>query len=143
LERLPEQAARRTRNARYLMEQFGRIEGIRPVEVDSRVTQHAWHVFILRYQAEAFGGLHRDDFIRALNAEGIPCGRGYLPLTRSEAIIEGLASLGAGAPSPCPLAEQACDDEAIYLTQNMLLGSTQDMDSIVEAVVKIQRAKGG
>lgn len=142
LSRLPEHMAVRTANANYLVEQLAQLEGLSPLRVDARVTQHAWHVFILRYQPEAFGGLLRDVFIGALNAEGIPCGRGYTPLTHSPAILKGLSGLGAPPPNPCPIAERACNEEAVYLSQNLLLGTRQDMDTIVEAIAKIQRVKG-
>lgn len=142
LTRLPEQTAIRDRNAHYLREQLSQIEGVQPLKIDERVTQHAWHIFIIRYQAEAFGGLSRDDFLKALNAEGIPCGPGYTPLTHSPAVIEGLKKMGLPGPRPCPIAERVCRNEAVYLTQNMLLGTIQDMDSIVEAIAKVQAAKG-
>ena len=40
---------------------------------------------------------------------------------------------------PCPVTEQVCQ-ESVWLFQNLLLGSREDMDDIVEAVAKIQRA---
>ncbi len=138
LERLPEQIARRSRNAAYLAGELGGIEGIRPLTIDERVTQHAWHLFIFRYEADRFGGLSRDAFIEALNAEGIPCSAGYRPLNRSRAILEATNTV---APTSCPVAERACYEEAVWLPQNVLLGTRQDMDQIVEAVAKIQRAK--
>ncbi|MFB0546991.1 MAG: DegT/DnrJ/EryC1/StrS family aminotransferase [Anaerolineae bacterium] len=138
LERLPEQIARRSRNAAYLAGELGCIEGIRPLTIDERVTQHAWHLFIFRYEADRFGGLSRDAFIEALNAEGIPCSAGYRPLNRSRAILE---ATNVATPASCPVAERACCEEAVWLPQNVLLGTRQDMDHIVEAVAKIQRAK--
>ena len=142
LSRFPEQTATRDRNARYLQAQLAHVAGVKPLAIDPGVTRHAWHIFVLRYQAEAFGGLPRAWFIDALRAEGIPCGLGYLPLTRSQAIVDGLQALRKGKPRPCPIAERACDEEAVLLTQNLLLGTREDMDSIVEAIAKIQRAKG-
>jgi hypothetical protein len=38
-----------------------------------------------------------------------------------------------------PATERACATEAIWLRQNMLLGERQDIDDIVEAIMKIQR----
>ncbi len=141
LQRLPGQTATRDRNARYLTEHLSGIEGIRPMRRDARVTAHAWHTYNFRYDSSAFGGLHRDDFVRALHAEGIPCERGYLPLTSSEAIAEGLKALGAPVPGACPVAERACATEGVLFKQNMLLGTQEDMDSIIQAIGKIQRAK--
>ncbi len=140
--RLPEHTARRNANARYLAGQLRQVGGLDPLVIDPRITAHAWHVFVMRYRPEAFGGMPRAEFLQALQAEGIPVGRGYLPLTRSEAIIEGLRQMGAPAPAPCPVAERACEEEAVNITQNVLLGTRQDMDDIVEAVARIRRARG-
>ena len=36
-----------------------------------------WHLYPFRYDAAQFNGLSRDKFIRALRAEGVPCGGVY------------------------------------------------------------------
>lgn len=121
---------------------MSQIDGIQPVRLDAHVTQHSWHVFMMRYDAGAFGGMSRDEFIAALRAEGIPCSAGYLPLTQSGAVVGALSKMGAPAPRSCPIAERVCRDEAVWLTQNLLLGDREDMDDIIEAFAKIKAAKG-
>jgi hypothetical protein len=37
-----------------------------------------------------------------------------------------------------PATDRACDAEALWVRQNMLLGERRDMDDIVAAIVKIQ-----
>ena len=37
----------------------------------------------------------------------------------------------------CPVAEKACRDEAIWLTQNLLLGNKQDTLDIAKAFAKV------
>jgi len=145
LERLPEQMARREAAATYLDRELAAIEGIRPLRRDPRVTAHAHHLYILRYDAAAFGGLKRDQLVRALKAEGIPCSTGYTPLSDSPAIrreVEHLlALLGRRDRAPAvviPNAERACR-EAIWLPQYVLLGDEEDMADIVAAVRKIQQ----
>lgn len=142
LERLHEATRRRSENACYLSDALQEIEGIRPLAIDERTTQHAWHLFIIRYTASAFGGHSRDEFLAALRAEGIPCQAGYPPLPQCPAIQRGLDAVigpNAGDQYPCPETERASAD-AVWLGQTMLLGSYQDMDSIVETIWKIQRA---
>jgi dTDP-4-amino-4,6-dideoxygalactose transaminase len=145
LERADELAARRRRNAAYLSGCLAAIPGIHPLPVDARVTSHAWHLFIFRYQSEAFGGLPRARFIAALEAEGIPCSPGYhLPINRTPPYLGGLERLGTfldhvPPPRDCPVAERMCTQEAVWLTQNILLGDQGDMDDIVEAIAKIHR----
>jgi dTDP-4-amino-4,6-dideoxygalactose transaminase len=72
LTRLPAQTAVRAANACYLCERLADTPGVRPPKVDPRVTGHAWHVFMMRYDGAAFGGMTRDAFLDALRAEGIP-----------------------------------------------------------------------
>lgn len=143
LSRLPEQMALRAKNARYLTQQLAALgPGLVPLAVDRRVTSHAWHIYGLHYQAEAFGGWPRAEFARALEAEGIPCSLGYVPLTQSPAITGAFIECKAGKPRPCPVSERVSRTEAIWLTQNLLLGTCQDLDDIVAAVAKIKEARG-
>jgi dTDP-4-amino-4,6-dideoxygalactose transaminase len=145
LERFPQHAELRERNAAYLTERLAAIDGIRPVRRDPRVTRHSNHLLIFRYDATAFRGMSREQFMAALGAEGIPCGSGYKPVNRSAAVKGGLQNLSkvlpdVPEPRDCPIAEHICDYEAVWLTQNMLLGTLEDMDSIVAAILKIKRA---
>jgi len=144
--RLEEQTERRNRNALYLAEQLAAIPGIAPLKRDERVTRHAYHLFIFRYDATAFGGLSRQEFLRALSAEGIPCSAGYVPLYQQGAFRINAATHPFPAQRVnyeqvhCPVTERVCADEAIWLGQSMLLAEREDMGDIVEAVAKIQRA---
>ncbi|MEA3336747.1 MAG: DegT/DnrJ/EryC1/StrS family aminotransferase [Chloroflexota bacterium] len=155
IERLPEQADRRETSAHYLSQSLSQVPGIEPLPANPRVTRHARHLFIMCYDPAAFGGRGRDEFIAALRAEGIePCSPGYVPLNHSPAIRRALAERGpaddaswtvddAGLPilPACPNAEYA-SQHTIWLFQYALLGSRSDMDSIVEAMTKIQQAWG-
>jgi len=76
-----------------------------------------------------------------LSAEGIPSSSGYgQPLSQEG----GLQRVASQYPDlirelPCPNTEQVCQ-ESVWLFQNILLGSRQEMDKIIEAVAKIQNA---
>jgi dTDP-4-amino-4,6-dideoxygalactose transaminase len=146
LTRMEELAERREENATYLCELLREIDGIEPQWRDERVTRHAYHLFISRYSPEPFAGLHRDRFLEALNAEGIPCSRGYIPLYRTRAIqgaVARLQTLVAGqevayATPDCPVTERACEEEGVWFTQPMLIGAKSDMDDIAAAIRKVQ-----
>ncbi len=153
LERLPDQMARRDASARYLSRRLSELPGIRPTKVDPRVTEHAWHLYMFQYDPSAFGRMPRAEFVRCLQAEGIPCTAGYQPLHRAAPVVEEttrmLHALGRArtpsephAPAHLPVVEQAGQD-VVWLFQYMLLGEEADMDDVVEAVAKIQRARGG
>jgi dTDP-4-amino-4,6-dideoxygalactose transaminase len=144
LERLPELTRLRDRNARYLAEGLSQVEGLAPLPDDPRVTSHARHLFITRYDPGAFGGRSRDDFVTAWRAEGITaCSSGYVPLNRSPAIEHALSErFGVHSLPAYTVAEQAAAS-AVWLFQYALLGDESDMDSIIEAAAKIQRAWWG
>ncbi len=146
LERLESQTARRTANAALLTSLLREIDGLAPMGDDRRTTTHAHHLYILRYQATP-AGLSRDRFIEALCAEGIPCSSGYRPLYREAAFsnhfkdsslispyFEGRPDYGSVS---CPVTEHACSSEAIWFTQNMLLGTADDMRDIAAAADKV------
>ncbi len=154
LDRLPEHSARRDASARYLAEALSEVAGVTPLPFDERVTGDAHHLFICRYDQAAFGGRPRDAFVAALRGEGIETASvGYLvPLNRNNAIRRSAAALarlggrewplaedGLPALASCPNAEWATG-HTFWLAQNTLLGDRVDMDSIVAAVRKIQRA---
>ncbi len=147
--RLEEQQARRDANAAYLAAQLAAVDGLRPAALYPGVTRSAYHLFMMRYDAARFGGLPRARFLEALRAEGVPASGGYAPLTRDPDVVATLASpsftriygkkalADRAARSACPVNDRLCD-EAVWLTQTMLLGTRQDMDDIVAAVRKVQ-----
>jgi dTDP-4-amino-4,6-dideoxygalactose transaminase len=150
LTRMEELARRREESASYLTGLLTDIPGIVPQRPHPQVTRHAYHLFIFRYDAQAFEGASRDAFVQALNAEGIPCARGYVPLYSASAIQSGsrrLHRLVTGKDAPCvapdcPVTERACFDEGVWLGQVMLLGTQSDMDDVAEAITKIRRHAG-
>jgi dTDP-4-amino-4,6-dideoxygalactose transaminase len=147
LGRLPAQSKRRAENAAHLDKKLAGIEGIIPPGRRPEVTSHGNHLYVLRYDRSRFGDLPRERFFEALQAEGIPCGSGYVPLYR-EGFMLGLERnahlkelygdrLGYAGIS-LPATERACDEESVWLSQNMLLGETRDMDEIAAAVTKVR-----
>ena len=140
----------RSKNATLLTTQLAGIQGIEPLAVDDRVTRHAYHLYVLRYDAAAFGGASRDRFLEALAAEGIPCAAGYRPLYLEPAFQARFQDYPLDSPAfggkpdysavNCPVTERICSEEAIWLTQNLLLGTAEDMTQISEAIGKIQRS---
>jgi dTDP-4-amino-4,6-dideoxygalactose transaminase len=144
LERLPEHMAIRDINARALSEMLANeVEGIVPETVDPRVTRHAHHLLLMNYQAEAFGGKSRDEFVRALHAEGIsPISTGYVPLHHSPAIRKTLGKrFGIEQAEQLPVVEKMAR-ETVWLNQTALIGGEAELESIVGAMKKLQRAWG-
>ena len=82
LERLEDQNQRRMENARYMDQLLAEVAGVEPLRWDPRASKHSHHIYILRYDAQHFCGVHRDRFVEALTAEGIPAFSGYAPSER-------------------------------------------------------------
>ena len=151
LERLENQTTLRNENARYLKSLIKDIPGILPYRLYDGVTRAAFHLFPFRYKEQQFGGLTRDKFLKALKAEGISCYSGYTPLNTMPYLKDALTSRAFQRIYPkerldfeqyisenhCPANDKLCR-EAVWLPQNVLLGSQNDMDDIAIAVQKIQ-----
>lgn len=141
LEQLETQTDRRNRNAFYLSTALEDISGITPPRVLPWATKHGYHLYCMKYDSEGFGGKSRQEFVKALSAEGIPCSIGYRsPLSEEP----GMAHVREKYPHlirtlPCPNTELVCE-KSVWLFQNLLLGSETDMDQIVEAIEKIRDA---
>lgn len=133
LSRFDEQCHRRESNARYLSELLDGIEGVTAPGVDPRVTRHAWHLYMPRFDMEAFPGVTIDRISEALSAEGIPMRRGYKPLYNASMFTNGEAGC---VRAPCPECEKACS-EILWLSQHVLLGTRRDMEDIASAVKKV------
>lgn len=150
LGRLPAHLAQREAAAEYLDHALAAIPGLRPVARDPRTTRHAYHLYMLRYDRERFGGLSRARFIEALRAEGIPASPGYpAPLNLQPIFANRAFDTRATGYDPAylptqferldlPATTSACD-ETIWLTQNLLLGTPTDLADIAAAADKIRR----
>ena len=151
LRRLDRQHEIRAVNARRLRAAIEDIDGLTNLRIDNRVTTQAIYQFVFRFDGDAFAGLHRDVFVAALEAEGVPAdGRFYESLPASELLRPDparypawSAALANTPATDCPNAERAAYREAVWLPHQLLLGTTTEVDDIVEAVLKVQRGAAG
>lgn len=148
IKKLDAQFAARAANAEYLDIEFAKIPGIIPLSGNRPAgTSHAHHLYIFRYDDAVFK-VPRKRYLSALVAEGIPCQEGYAiplyeqPLFANKAFgpYTGYRQNDADIDYRkvyLPVTEKACKTEGCWITQNMLLGDTQDMADIVSAVTKV------
>ena len=148
--RLEAQSRTRTQNARYLTDRLREIPGLHPARMYEGCTRNAYHLYMFRYDPSGFSGLSRSRFLKALEAEGVPCSSGYTPLNKEPFLENTLNSrayrkiyseselAGYRERNHCPENDRLCD-EAVWFTQTMLLGPRSDMDQIVDAILKIQK----
>ncbi|HVV04046.1 MAG TPA: DegT/DnrJ/EryC1/StrS family aminotransferase [Puia sp.] len=151
LKRLTAQTKKRNANAAYLRGRISKIPGVIPYNLYDNVTKAAFHLFPFRYERSGFKGLPRAAFIKAMEAEGIPCSEGYAPLNKMPYLQQAFesknykkmytpAELDINAfneRNVCPLNDKLCEEEAIWFYQSMLLADKPDMDDIVHAIEKI------
>jgi len=152
LKRLDSETTTRNENAAYLKSKIKGIPGIVPYKLYDNVTRAAFHLFPFRYKQEEFKGLSRADFLKALTAEGVPCSSGYTTLNTQPFLNETFNSKGYKSAYPkemlniknyneknkCPENDLLCT-EAVWFTQNMLLGTQNDMNDIAVAIEKIHK----
>lgn len=148
LSRLEAQTRTRERNGKYLAKRLSRLPGVYPQKRGAECTRHAYHLFMLRFDAAGFEA-PRETVLKALQAEGIPCSGGYgfplylQPLFQKKAFgpyLSNAKSLNY-ARVRCPNSELICQ-QAIWLEHRLLLGTRSDTNDVAEAFEKIyeQRA---
>ena len=152
MKRLDQQTTLRNKNAEYLKSRVAGIPGILPYKLYDHVTRASFHLFAFRYKKDEFSGMSRTEFLRALRAEGVPCSGGYSGnLNQMPYLDEAFRSKNYQKMYPlemlnfekfveenrCPESERLCNEEAVWLSQRMLLGNFSDMDDIFNAIEKI------
>lgn len=143
LERLDEQTALRERNTRRLEEGLRQIAGLTLLPRDERITRQASYHYVFKFHSDQFDGLHRNAFVAALKAEGVPCdGRFYEAVYQSSLFEFAAARYPAWAQARrefnCPVAERAGYEESIWLPHQLFLGTDEDVDDVLTALAKIK-----
>lgn len=147
LKRLDEQTRLRHQNGTYLNSLLEKIEGIKPLERGLGETLHSYHIYIFRYDKTKFNGLPKSEFARFLAAEGVPCFMGYPNPLYKQPLFQKKNFMCYAIPDHvdytnvcCPVAEKACYEEAVWIMQNAMLGTKDDMELFASAIRKIQKA---
>ena len=150
MDKLVKETEIRRANADHLAAGLKQIPGIQPARLPEN-SRAVWHLFPFTYDEAQFSGLSRDKFIRALGAEGIPCGGGYREQYNDGLLDEAIESRGFkrlwGAERLKAYREsfkelkgnQKTCQTTVAITQNMLLTDRDTIDQIIAAVSRIQR----
>ncbi len=98
---------------------------------------HSYYLLIGRIDEKTFG-VNRDEFVRVMEAEGIPC-RPFYPHT----LYQNPLYNGPDAPphrvEACPEAEQAVKD-SFWISHRVLSGDNEDILDISRAISKVHDA---
>lgn len=140
LERLPEQIARRNENIAHFEQRVAAIEGVSTLAHDDRVTQRSGYGVVLRYHEEAWRGVTRDRFARALHAEGMKLFTSfYTPVYDAPLFAWKDAPIEVDYSGVhCPVAEKAAYKEMIWLPHEIFLGAAADVDDLCDGIEKLR-----
>lgn len=145
-----EQNAIRNRNARYLYEKFKGFKGLVPQKLYEGTTNGSFYLYTWAFHDEEWDGVTRDQFLKAVAAEGIsltPYIRNGLhrePWTdnivrrRSYQAMYSASRLQQFKEDlTLPNCDWVCDHMVMLWASGPLLGELSDMDDIADAVMKV------
>lgn len=145
LKRLDEQTRVRNENGLYLDSLLAQIDGITPLRRGDIAIRNSYHLYIVKYDKAKFGQIPKQEFVKMLAAEGVPCSAGYPHPLYKQPLFQEKNFMCYAIPESveythvnCPAAERACADEAVWIFQQAMLGTRSDMASFAEAIRKIQ-----
>ena len=153
MKRVESHMARRAAAAAILDDELAQIPGLRPLKNDPRNTRRTYHLYCFWFDPEVWG-ISKDQFVDALNAEGIPASCGYLtpvyanlcfqsgdnPADNSTIQHPAKASDLDFSRTCCPVAEETCKN-IVWLTQSTLLADESRIRMISLAAGKIYRSR--
>ncbi|HNR02655.1 MAG TPA: DegT/DnrJ/EryC1/StrS family aminotransferase [Anaerolineaceae bacterium] len=150
LERFPEQARQREEMAAYMDESLSEVPGVRVLRRDARHTTRSFYRYIFALDPAVFGAEH-EVVCAALEAEGVGCWVGYeamhhyelfQPLKSKLAVPNAFPERFAFGEMSLPVAEQACEHEAVWLDESVFRDGPGGVDDAVSALKKIQQHAG-
>ncbi len=133
LEKLPQQVRRRQGNVEILTKAV-KAAGIRFQAVPDGATLRSYCLLCGAIDEKEFG-LNCNEFVKALEAEGIPCGAFYDHPLYKNPMYESLEH----RVEPCPVAEEACTT-SFWLPLKTLMGNEEDTLDVARAIEKIHAA---
>jgi HAD superfamily hydrolase (TIGR01509 family) len=146
IDRLRVQTARRLEAVALLAELLADVEGIAPQGRREFALDMTYSLYMLRYQASAFGGLSRSAFMRELEAQGFAPLPGHPVFYRANYFASlyqdhPQLALSPGAPDyatlGCPVAE-AVSAEVVWFRHGLLLSSDAELRRLVATIQEIQ-----
>ena len=140
----------RNRNAAYLNSKLKGFPGLVPQKLYEGTESGSYYLYMTTYHKEHFNNAPRSKFLKALAAEGISLST-YLPqglhkepwsdhilnLKVYQKMYSGERLKKYRDELSCPNCDKAIDDIAMIWASGPLLGSLQDMDDVINGVMKV------
>jgi len=140
----------RNKNVKYLMSKLKNLPGLVPQKHYEGTTQGAYYKFAMSYHKEHFNNADPKKFIKAVQAEGIPLS-GYIanglhrePWTENILNLKGYQKMYSSErlqqyrnELSLPNCNSVCRDVIVLNGPGHLLGSQQDMDDVINGIMKV------
>ncbi|HET6326327.1 MAG TPA: DegT/DnrJ/EryC1/StrS family aminotransferase [Planctomycetaceae bacterium] len=132
------QQAIRQENFARLSQLLREVPCVEPLAVRPGVKRHGMYMFPLRYRSAHCGGAPFEDFLHAVQSEGMPIHRAFSTTMSAQPAIQ---TLRAKRPQyvrvlPTPVSDRAATETA-FIPHGVFLGSASDMEEIAAAVRKV------
>ena len=142
--------ARRNENARYLTSKLKGFPGLVPQKLYPGTESGSFYIYAMTYRKEHFNNADRAKFLKALEAEGVSM-TAYIPQgLHKEPWVDHILNLKVYQKmfSParlqkyhdemqCPNCDRVIDEVAMIWASGPLLGTKDDMDDIINAIMKV------
>ena len=143
--------ALRNKNAKYLTSRIKDIPGITPQKLYDGTEEGSFYLYTMNYDKGVYNGIKRETYMKALAAEGIDLSPYIKNGLHREPWVDNIISrrvyqqmYGSARlqqfkeEMECPVCDLVCDEEMVMLwASGPLLGTTDDMDDIVNALTKV------
>jgi dTDP-4-amino-4,6-dideoxygalactose transaminase len=142
--------ATRNKNAAYLTSKLKDFPGLVPQKLYEGTVSGSFYLYMMTYNKEHFNNAPRSKFLKALEAEGISLST-YLPngLHKepwSDHILNQKVYQKMYSPArlksyrdqlSCPNCDKVIDEIAMIWASGPLLGTREDMDDIINGIMKV------
>jgi dTDP-4-amino-4,6-dideoxygalactose transaminase len=150
-----EQWKRRNENAAYLTAKLKACSGLVPQKLYEGTESGSFYLYTMGYRKEHFNNIDRSVFLKAIAAEGINLSPYISNGLHKEPWVDHILGLKEYQKmySParlkqykeelsCPVCDKICSEEMVMLwASGPLLGTKDDMDDIINAVMKVYENK--
>jgi dTDP-4-amino-4,6-dideoxygalactose transaminase len=117
---------------------------LEPLAVNPGTRAHGMYMFAMRYKREHCGNLPIDDFLKTVQAEGMPIHRAFVSTISDQPSIQQLVKRRPEyfRRLPTPAADRATK-EIVYIPHDIFLGTAKDMEDIAAGVAKVEAHYSG
>jgi len=145
-----ERFLRRNENAAYLTSKLKGCPGVIPQKLYEGTSSGSFYLYPMSYKKEAFNGMDRGRFLKAVAAEGVSLSpyiaRGLHREPWVDNIVKTKAYQKAFSPArlrqfrdemKCPNCDLVCEEMVMIWASGPLLGTRDDMDDVADAILKV------